>query len=83
MNGVVAQAQQALSNLADVLEQHSASLSQVVRTTVYLTDMSSYADVNEVYAKAFGDHKPARAAMAVAALPRGAECEIDAIAFLG
>ena len=78
--GVEAQATQALANLAGLLEGEGASMGDVVKTTVFLTDMGDYAAVNEVYMAAFGDHRPARSAVAVAALPIGALVEIEAIA---
>lgn len=77
---VVAQAEQALTNLAGLLAGEGASMSDVVKTTVFLTDMDHYAPVNEVYIAAFGDHRPARSAVAVAGLPIGALVEIEAIA---
>jgi reactive intermediate/imine deaminase len=77
---VQAEARQCLANLAAVLEAGGSSLSRVVRATVYLVDMADFPRVNEVYAEAFGDARPARACVAVAALPKGAKVEIDAIA---
>jgi 2-iminobutanoate/2-iminopropanoate deaminase len=77
---VSAQARQALANLAAVLEAAGSGLHKVVRATVYLTDMGDFAAVNAVYAEAFGDWRPARAAVEVAGLPRGVDVEIDAIA---
>ncbi|MDH3705571.1 MAG: Rid family detoxifying hydrolase [Acidimicrobiia bacterium] len=78
--GVIAQATQALANLAGLLEGEGASMSDVVKTTVFLTDMDHYGPVNDVYVAAFGDHRPARSAVAVAGLPIGALVEIEAIA---
>lgn len=80
--GVTAQAEQALSNLAGLLAGEGASMSDVVKTTVFLADMADYGPVNEVYVAAFGDHRPARSAVAVAGLPIGALVEIEAIARL-
>ena len=74
------QAEQALANLAAVLEAGGSSMGMVVRTTVFLADMADFAAVNEVYAKHFGDSKPARATVAVRELPKGARVEIDCIA---
>ncbi len=54
----------------------------MVKTTVFLVDMGEFTAMNEVYARAFGDHRPARSTVAVAALPRGARVEIDAVAVL-
>jgi 2-iminobutanoate/2-iminopropanoate deaminase len=81
--GVAAQASQALANLAALLESEGASLARVAKTTVFLTAIEDYAAVNEAYAEAFGDHRPARSAVAVAALPRGALVEIEAWAWVG
>ena len=74
------QARQVLKNLAAVLQAGGASLQSVVKTTIYLCDMQDFAAVNEVYAEAFGDHRPARATVAVAGLPMDVRVEIDAIA---
>jgi 2-iminobutanoate/2-iminopropanoate deaminase len=72
-----------MANLSDLLASEGASLADVVRTTVYLHDMGDFAAMNAVYAAAFGDHRPARATVAVAALPLGALVEIDAWAWMG
>jgi reactive intermediate/imine deaminase len=81
---IQAQTDQVLANLRAVLEAAGSSLSRVVRTTVYVTDLSEFARVNEVYARWFdSDPAPARATVQVAALPLGAAVEIDAIATLG
>ena len=76
--GVQAQARQAIANLAALLESEGASLADVVKTTVFLAHISDFALVNEVYAEGFGDHRPARSAIAVAALPMGGLVEIEA-----
>jgi 2-iminobutanoate/2-iminopropanoate deaminase len=74
------QARRCLQNLAAVAEAAGGSLANAVRCTVYLTDMNDFARVNEVYAEFFGDDEPpARVAVAAAALPKGADVEIDAI----
>jgi 2-iminobutanoate/2-iminopropanoate deaminase len=75
-----AQTDQVLKNVAAVLEAAGASLSNVVKTTVFLADMGDFAGMNEVYAKHFGDHPPARAAVAVKTLPKNVDVEIEAIA---
>lgn len=75
-----AQARQALANLRAVLEAAGSGLDGVVKTTVFLTDLADFAAVNAVYAEAFGAHRPARACVQVAALPRGAKVEIEAVA---
>lgn len=74
------QLQQAMANLATVLATHDATLDDVVKTTVFLVDMADYGEMNEIYLAALGDHRPARSAVAVAALPLGARVEIEAIA---
>jgi 2-iminobutanoate/2-iminopropanoate deaminase len=61
-----------------VIEEHGLRLDQVAKTTVFLTDMADYAELNERYMAFFGDHRPARSAVAVAALPLGACVEIEA-----
>jgi len=70
----------AFVNLREVLSSAHASLSDVVKTTVFLADINDYAEMNRVYMQEFGDHRPARSAVAVAALPLGAQVEIEAIA---
>ena len=81
--GVEAQAAQALANLRAQVEANAATLDQVVKTTVFLTDMADFVAVNEVYCEAFGDHRPARSCVAVAALPLGALFEVEAIVHVG
>jgi 2-iminobutanoate/2-iminopropanoate deaminase len=78
--GIEAQTGRVLENIAAVLAAAGSSLSQVVKTTVFLTDMADFPAMNQVYAKAFGDHKPARATVAVAGLPLGVRVEIEAVA---
>lgn len=73
------QARQCLENLTAVCEAAGASLADAVRLTVYMTDISEFAEVGEVYATFFSDTPPARVAIGVAALPRGAQVEMDAI----
>jgi 2-iminobutanoate/2-iminopropanoate deaminase len=73
-------AEQVLRNLRGVLSAAGAGISDVVKITVYLQNMADFAAVNDVYARHFGDAKPARACVAVSALPKGALVEIDAIA---
>ena len=77
------QADQTLKNLAAVLEAAGSGLGLVVKTTVYLADMDDFPAMNEVYARHFGNHKPARSTVQAAALPKGARVEIDAIARAG
>jgi 2-iminobutanoate/2-iminopropanoate deaminase len=71
-----------LDNLRAVLEAAGSGIEEVLRTTVYLTDLKDFEAMNEVYARCFGRHRPARSTVQVAALPRGARVEIDAIARL-
>src|SRR4051794_7511306 len=73
------QAQRCLENLAAVCEAAGTSLAAAVRVTVYLTDIAAFAAVNDVYAEFFDDEPPARVAIGVAALPRGAQVELDAV----
>lgn len=80
--GIAEQTARVLENLRAILSAEGLPLSSVVKTTVYLVDMNAFAAMNEVYARAFGDHRPARSTVAVAALPRGAQVEIDAIAVI-
>ena len=81
--GVEAELTQAMKNLAGLIEGEGASMDQVVKTTLFLTDMADYGKVNEVYVAAFGDHRPARSAVAVAALPIGALIEVEAVVYTG
>ena len=76
------QAEGALKNLQVVCEAAGTELRRAIRCTVYLTDMAAFADVNEVYARFFDDEPPARVAFGVAALPKGAQVEIDAVVAL-
>ncbi len=79
-DGLNAQAERALRNLGAVLDAAGATFADVVKTTVFLADMADFAAVNEVYAGFFPDPPPARSTFAVAALPRGARIEIEAVA---
>ncbi len=79
--GVVAQTSRALSNLEAVLSAAGMSLSNVVKTTVFMMDLGEFAAMNDEYAKHFAPPFPARSTVQVAALPKGARVEIDAIAF--
>jgi 2-iminobutanoate/2-iminopropanoate deaminase len=80
--GIGEQTERVLANLDAILRAAGLELFSVVKTTVFLVDMADFARMNEVYAQAFGDHRPARSTVAVAALPRGARVEIEAIAVL-
>lgn len=79
--GIEAQIAQALQNLASVLEAGGCSLADVVKTTVFLKDIHDFSAVNECYADFFGKDFPARSAFQVAALPKDALVEIEAIAY--
>ena len=76
--GVRGQLSQALVNLRGLLEGEGASMTDVVKTTIFLRHMDDYVEMNEAYVEAFGDHRPARSAVAVAGLPLGALVEIEA-----
>ncbi|MBW2523911.1 MAG: RidA family protein [Deltaproteobacteria bacterium] len=78
--GVAEQTRRVMDNLGAVLSAAGASFDEVVKTTIYLTDLADFQIVNDVYASYFGDTPPARATVEVAALPKGAAVEIDAIA---
>lgn len=77
---VRAQTRRVLGNLEAVLAAAGGSLETVVKTTVYLSDMALFADMNAVYARHFGDCRPARATVAVAGLPKGVDVEIEVVA---
>lgn len=79
---VAKQAAQVLANLRAILQAAGATPAHVVKTTIYLVDMNDFAAVNDTYAQFFGDHKPARATVAVARLPKDVRVEIDAIAYV-
>jgi 2-iminobutanoate/2-iminopropanoate deaminase len=81
--GVEAETRQALANLRALLEGAGSTLGDVVKTTVFLRHMRDYVLLNEVYAASFGDHRPARSAVAVAELPLLALVEIEAWAYVG
>ena len=81
MNGAIEEETEwVLKNLEAILKADGMSLAHVIKTTVYLTDLGEFDRVNQVYEKFFGETKPARACVQVAALPKGAKVEIDAIA---
>ena len=78
--GVAAQAERVLVNLTAVLTEAGVTWNDVVKTTVYLQDMADFPLVNDVYARAIGEARPARSTVQVAGLPRGVLVEIDAVA---
>ena len=80
---IAAQTERVLDNLAAVLAAGGASFAKVVKTTIYLVDLGDFQVVNATNAKRFTSAPPARATVQVAALPKGARVEIDAIAYLG
>lgn len=80
--GIAEQTGRALENLRAILSAAHSDFSQVVKTTVFLVDMADFTAMNEVYGRAFGNHRPARSTVAVAALPRGARVEIELIAIV-
>lgn len=69
-----------MKNMRAVLEAAGASMGSVVKTTVFLADMGDFVEMNEVYARHFGDHRPARAAVQAAALPKAVSVEIECVA---
>ena len=81
--GVEAQAEQVFKNIANLLESAGSSISKVVKTTVFIKNMDDFAAINAVYGKYFTQPYPARAAFQVAALPKGAKVEIEAVAVKG
>lgn len=81
--GLEGELRQAISNLRGHLEANGASLTDVVKTTVFLRHMNDYPLMNEVYMEEFGDHRPARSAVGVAELPIGALVEVEAWAYTG
>ncbi|MEE4255185.1 MAG: RidA family protein [Desulfuromusa sp.] len=81
--GIEKQTRQSLDNLQQVLSEAGVDFNSVVKTTIYLTDLGDFAVVNDIYAGYCGAVAPARATVQVAALPKGALVEIDAIAYLG
>lgn len=81
--GVQEQLRQAFVNLRGLLEAEGFGLDVVTKTTVFLVDMADYGAMNEVYVDEFGDHRPARSAVAVHQLPLGAQVEIEAWCYTG
>lgn len=77
---IESQTRQVLANLAAVLEQAGSSPDKVVKTTIFLADLSDFAVVNGLYGDFFGDHKPARSTFQVAGLPKSARIEIELVA---
>jgi 2-iminobutanoate/2-iminopropanoate deaminase len=80
--GIAEQTARVLENLGAILAAAGSGLDRVVKTTVFLADMADFGAMNEVYARAFADHKPARSTVAAAGLPRGVRVEIEAVAIV-
>ena len=76
------QVKQIMENIKAMLESLDMKMEKIVKTTIYLTDLNDFAKVNEVYGSYFGSEPPARSTVQVAALPKGAKIEIEAVAFL-
>jgi 2-iminobutanoate/2-iminopropanoate deaminase len=83
LGGIEEQTRRVLQNIGEILKAAGASFDDVVKTTIYLIDLSEFAQVNAVYASFFAKQPPARATVQVQALPRGARIEIDALACIG
>lgn len=79
--GIKAETEQALKNLKAIIEVAGSSLSQALKTTVYLKDLNDFAAMNEVYGRYFAENFPARSTVGVAALPKGGLIEIDALVY--
>lgn len=81
--GVAEQTARVLENLKAVLAAAGSGLDRVVKTTVFLADMADFGAMNEVYGRAFGEHRPARSTVAAAGLPRNVRVEIEVVAVVG
>ena len=79
--GIAELTRQSIKNISAILEEAGSDIGKVMKTTIYLQDMNDFAKVNEVYAEYFGESMPARACVQVAALPKGAKIEIEAVAY--
>ncbi|MCD6323979.1 MAG: deaminase [Desulfurococcales archaeon] len=73
----------ALRNVIAVVKAAGGDVNSIVKVTVYMKDINKFSEFNEVYSRIFGEHKPARAVIGVAALPKGVDLEVEAIAYLG
>lgn len=82
-DSLAAETEQCLRNLAAVCAAAGTDLSRALRTTIYTTKLEGFAEINEAYGAFFGEEPPARAAVGVAALPKGVDVEIDAIVAMG
>lgn len=81
--GIQEQIDQVLKNLDAVLTEAGLSRSNVVKSTIFMTDLDNFGTVNKAYGAFFGDHRPARSTVQVAALPKGVQVEIELVAFKG
>ena len=81
--GIEEQTERVMTSLAAVLAASGSSLGRVIKTTCFVTDLARFSDFNAVYGKHFGDHRPARSTVQVAALPRGVLVEVECIAAVG
>lgn len=81
--GIAVQTEQVMANLQGALAGAGLALSQVVKTVIYLTDINQFSEVNEIYGRYWQEPAPARATVQVAALPKGADIEIEWIAYAG
>lgn len=79
---IAEQTEQVMKNVRAVCEAAGGNLTKIVKCTVFMTDLAQFQTMNEIYARHFGDHKPTRSTIQVAALPRGASVEIEAIMYL-
>ncbi len=80
VEGIENQTKQSLENIIAILKSEGCTLNNVIKSTVFITDMNNFAKVNEVYGKYFAEHKPARSCVQVAKLPKDAMIEIEVIA---
>ncbi len=80
---LASQTQQAMANLKNLVESNGARMDQVAKCMVFLTDMNDFAEMNSYYTPPFGDHRPARSCIGVAALPLGARVEVEAWVYVG
>lgn len=78
---IVKETHQVFANLKAILEAAGTSFNQVVKTTVFVSDINNFDIINEIYANYFGDHRPARSLVEVAKLPKGVSLEIEVVAF--
>jgi 2-iminobutanoate/2-iminopropanoate deaminase len=79
-NDIKKQTRQIFANIIAILEDHNSSIQEIIKVTIYLTDMNDFGIVNVIMTEVFGDHKPVRSTVAVKALPKNAMLEMDVIA---